>query len=437
MKTTKWIFQGLKEGFEALEILIHETKTFKLSLEQGKIDTCVHSNVTSFTIRGIYQNQKASFYLEKIDDKTFFDALKKLKENCQIITSKEPALIFEGSVNYPEVIENKFDFNQIPLDNKIKLLLQSEQILSKSIYLQKIDDLIYQENYYKTTLVNSKGINLSHQNSFAYLYASGVFQKEKDIESYGKSILAKTFDTFDPVKLSNQIVNMAEKKLGGGSILSQKYPVVFSNKMFANLLESFSDVFSGNSAYRNLTKLKNKVNHLIASPIVNIIDDPLNDKAYFKEKFDEEGVACQTKAIISQGIFKGFIHNLKTAHLFNQKPTGNGFSGGISMINCYLAPGNKTFKDLISAIKNGVYITDLIGMHAGVKDVSGDFSLQASGFKIEKGKITTPVKMIVLSGNFFEILKNIIAIANDFEFQTSGFGSASVYVGDLSIAGKN
>ncbi|MGM1458907.1 MAG: metallopeptidase TldD-related protein, partial [Columbia Basin potato purple top phytoplasma] len=70
-------------------------------------------------------------------------------------------------------------------------------------------------------------------------------------------------------------------------------------------------------------------------------------------------------------------------------------------------------------------------------NISGDFSLQAAGFKIEQGKITSPVKMLVISGNFFDILLNLKDIANDLVFRTSGFGSPSVYVGDLTIAGEN
>ncbi|WP_227806996.1 TldD/PmbA family protein [Mulberry dwarf phytoplasma] len=432
----KWLEKGMQQGFEALEIAIHESQTFKLSLDKGKIDACVWSDVASAVIRGIFANKKTSIVLEHLTDSAFDNAFETLKENCQTITSKEPALIFEGSSSYPEVLENNFDFGQVPLEQKQNLLLQLEKTMLQSSHLQVTNGIIYQEVCHKKTLLNSKGLNLSHQNSFAYLYASAVFQKEGEIESYGKSILAKDFVTFNPVKLGTEIVEMGEKKLGAKSLVSQKYPVIFSNEMFADLLESFSDIFTGTSAYRNLTKLKDKVNCLIASEKVSIIDDPLNDGAYFKEKFDDEGVACQTKPIITKGVFQGFIHNLKTARIFKQTPTGNGFDGGTSMINCYLVPGKKSFSEMIEPIQNGIYITDLVGMHAGIKTVSGDFSLQASGFRIEKGKVTTPVKMIVVSGNFFDILKNVDTIANDFEFQTSGFGSSSVYVGDLNIGGK-
>ncbi|WP_373402737.1 TldD/PmbA family protein [Candidatus Phytoplasma solani] len=432
----KWINQSLEQGFEGLEILIEENKGFELTLDKSQIDNTIYNDNTTVILRGIFNNKEASLFFEKIDDKTFRDALIKLKENCQTITTCEPAIIFEGSPSYPEVLENNFDFSQIPFQAKRQLLLKAEKQLKKSAYLQTANNIFYSENYYKKTLLNSKGINLTHQNSYASLYVAGVFQKDQDIESHGKSVLAKEFSAFDPIKQARQVVKEAEKQLGGKSLPSDKYQIVFSNKMFAYILANFSEIFSGNNAYRNLTKLKNKVKHLIASPKVNIIDDPLHKDAYFKEKFDEEGVACQTKAIVSQGVFKGFIHDLKTAHIFNQTPTGNSFGGSIAMVNCYLVPGTNSFEKMISKIELGVYITDLIGMHAGIKTFSGDFSLQASGFKIEKGKITTPVKMIVISGNFFEVLKNIEDIANDFEFLPSGFGSASVYVKELSVGGE-
>ncbi|MBP5836050.1 TldD/PmbA family protein [Candidatus Phytoplasma meliae] len=432
----KWISRGLEQHLEALEILVKENKTFKLSSDKGKIDACVHSDVTSITVRAIFEGKKTSLTFEKIDDATFDDVVAKLKENCQTITATEPAIIFEGSPSYPEVIENNFDFNQIPLAKKEQLLFTLSQELAKSPYFKNTDDLIYREFYDQTLLLNSKGLHLSYQNSCAYIYAAAIFQKDQEIENCSKLTLVKEFNSFNPTLQAHQINKMAEKKLGGQSLISQKCPVVFSNEMFADILESFSGIFTGSSAYRNLTKLKDKVNHLIASPKVNIIDDPLHKDAYFKEKFDTEGVACQTKTIIAEGVFKGFIHNLKTAAIFKQNPTGNSFNGDISMVNCYLVPGAQTLNQMIKPIKEGVYITDLIGMHAGIKTVSGDFNLQASGFKIEQGKITTPVKMIVVSGNFFDLLKDIQAIANDFEFQISGFGSASVYINHLSIGGK-
>ncbi|WP_235443206.1 TldD/PmbA family protein [Candidatus Phytoplasma pruni] len=330
----------------------------------------------------------------------------------------------------------KFDFSVIPLEKKIQLLKDLEKNMSSSKVMKKIETNSYKEVFSKKTLINSKGLHLEQENNYAYLYVSAIFKKDGDVQSFGKLKFVKDFQEFNPEKQAQEVVVAGEKKLNGATLKSKSYPTVFSNEMFADVLASFSSIFTGQSAYRNLTQLKNKEKQVIASPQVSIIEDPFSDQAFFKEKFDDEGVVCQPKNVVENGVFQGFIHNLKTAKIFNTQPTGNGFGGGTGFSNCYLKPGQRSLDDIVSTIEEGVFIDDLVGMHVGIQTVSGDFSLQASGFKIEKGKITTPVKMIVVSGNFFDILKKLKEIANDFEFQVSGFGSASVYAGDLMIGGN-
>ncbi|MDO8064241.1 metallopeptidase TldD-related protein [Candidatus Phytoplasma bonamiae] len=106
------------------------------------------------------------------------------------------------------------------------------------------------------------------------------------------------------------------------------------------------------------------------------------------------------------------------------------------MSNCYLKSGDKSLPELLYDVKDGVYVNSIVGCHAGVDDISGSFSLQASGFCIKNGFINNPFNMVVISGNFFDLLNNIQDIANDFKFQISGFGSSSVHVGLLNISGN-
>ncbi|CAP18511.1 modulator of DNA gyrase [Candidatus Phytoplasma mali] len=431
----KWIEKGISKGFSDLEIFINKNKKLNISLENAKIDNYTESKIISVSLKGIYKNKISQVYFENLSDDNFEKMLDVLKNNISVIDTKEPAIIFEGSEKYPNIIENNFDFSKVDLEMKINLLKNLEKIISKSPFYKKIEKNSYQEVFHQKILINSKGVNLQSNNSFAYIYTSAIFTKNKDVQSYGKVQLVKNFLEFDFEKHAKKIIHYGEKKLCGKSLKSNVYPTVFSNEMFAELLQSFSGIFNAENAYRNLTQLKDKLNEVIASPKINIIDDPLSDFTYFKEKFDDEGVACYKKIIVQKGVFKLFVNNLKTAKIFNNKPTGNGFGNGISMTNFYLEKGEKTLKEMIYPIENGIYITDLVGLHTGVEMISGDFSLQASGFKIEQGEITTPIKMIVISGNFFDILKNLKDIGNDFKLQLSGFGSASVYVGDLTIGG--
>lgn len=211
---------------------------------------------------------------------------------------------------------------------------------------------------------------------------------------------------------------------------------MFSNEMFGSILSAYSSIFTGESAFRGLTKLVGKQGIKIASDIVNLIDDPFKEEALFKVPFDDEGVAANKRYWIKEGSFTDFAHNLKTAEIFKTNPTGNGYTSGIGPSNLYLEPQNNSLDEVLGTINNGLYITDLVGLHAGVETVSGDFSLQAAGFSIVDGKIADAVDMIVVSGNFFNLLKDVEMIANDFKFGLSGIGSAAVKIKELTIGGK-
>ena len=106
----------------------------------------------------------------------------------------------------------------------------------------------------------------------------------------------------------------------------------------------------------------------------------------------------------------------------------------------YLAGGDLTEEELLSKAGNGVYITSLGGLHAGANAITGDFSLQSAGLLIENGKQTTHVKSFPVAGNFYQLLKNITALANNTQLPTpfgmTTFGAPSVLVEGLSIAGK-
>ncbi len=432
-----WLKLGLSKGITDLEIYAVKNRSLKLSLYQQKLDQHVESLVESVTIRGIYNQKLSTVRFENLSLSHVNQKLDQLIENAKALTVVEPAIIYEGSKDYPTVEEDNFDFMSIPVIDKINLLKSLEQGILNCTSVSQVQTTQYQEIESVTTLVNSKGLNLSRRQSYAYAYAIGVFKKdESDIQTAYDIKLAKTFSDFNVDDMIKTTLDMGLAKLGGKSIPTKSYPVIFSNEMFSDILNVFSSIFSGEAAYRNMTSLKTKVKEQIFDSKINLINDPLHLNAFFKVPFDDEGVACKKRYVVDKGVFTGFNHNLKTAKLFNTEPTGNGFGGGIQMSNFVLEPGVTSLEEMIKGIDDGVLITDLIGLHAGVKTISGEFSLQASGQKIENGKIVHPVKMIVVSGNFFEMMNKVITLGSDLKFNLSGVASPSVLIESLMISGE-
>lgn len=431
-----WIKKGLEKGLSDIEIYAVEKTNLSIEVYEQKIEKNEISAMNSVLVKGIYNNKVAKVRIESLDDENVDFMFNQLIDSAKNITANEPAIIFEGSKKYPEVLDDSFDFQSIDPRVKVDALLKLEKGISMAKELSKVESVSYSESESRTTIVNSKGLNLSRHNTYATIYAVGVYKKNEQIKTGMSYQIVKNYHDIDIDKLILDNIKDGVGQLGAKTIQSKSYPVVFSNEMFGNILSVFTDIFTGEAAYRKLTKLLGKEGELIASPIVNLIDDPLYDKALFKVPFDDEGVACEKRAWIKDGKFIDFIHNLKTAEIFNKKSTGNGFTSGIEPTNLYLEPQDITFEEVIGSINDGVYITDLVGLHAGVESVSGDFSLQAAGFKINNGKLSEPVDMIVVSGNFFTMLKDIEAVANDFIFGLSGIGTGAVKVKALTVAGE-
>ncbi|MDL2292395.1 TldD/PmbA family protein [Acholeplasma sp. OttesenSCG-928-E16] len=432
----KWIELGLSKGLKALEIYAVKSISLNVTVYQGKVDKCVKSEVEQATIRGIYRGKMGSVSIENFNDQDVSNYLDELIANAKVVTVSEPAIIYKGAKKYPTVADEKSDLSEVPLSAKIDFAKKLEAEVLKNKYCAQVQSTIYIESQTVTRIVNSKGLNLTRNANYCGAYAVGVFAKGEDIQTAYDIKIVKNFHELDPVAMGKATVKKGVAKLGGSSLPSGEYPVVFDNTTFADILSVYSSIFSAEACYRNLTPLKGKVGEKIALESITLVDDPLNKKALFKIPFDDEGVPCKKKKLIDKGVFTGFINNLKSAKLLGDKPSGNGFHGSVSPTNLILEPGKLSLKDLLAPIKDGIYITELSGLHAGVNTSSGDFSLQAAGFKIKDGKLDHPVKMIVVSGNFFTLLNNVAGIGKDLKLNEDGLGSPSVHISSLMIGGQ-
>jgi PmbA protein len=141
--------------------------------------------------------------------------------------------------------------------------------------------------------------------------------------------------------------------------------------------------------------------------------------------------------LIENGVLQSWLLDSSTARQLGLNTTGHaarGTSGppSPSASNLYMAPGTLPPEELIADIKQGLYLTELIGM--GVNGVTGDYSRGASGFWIENGEIAYPVSEITVAGNLKEMFRQITP-ANDLEFRY-GSNAPTLRVESMTIAGS-
>jgi PmbA protein len=216
-----------------------------------------------------------------------------------------------------------------------------------------------------------------------------------------------------------------------------KVPVVFDPRVAGSLVGHLVGAINGASIARKTSFLKNRLGEQLFAGNVRIIDDPLRRRGLRSQPFDAEGVKVKKLAIIDQGVLTSWLLDCATARELNLVTTGHAHRGVSSApspgsYNLHLEPGKLTPEELISDIRQGFYVTDLIG--SGVNGVTGDYSRGASGFWIENGKITYPVSEVTIAGHLLEIFKSLVP-ANDLSFRY-GINAPTVRVEGLTLGGR-
>ncbi|WBW97522.1 TldD/PmbA family protein [Oceanirhabdus sp. W0125-5] len=436
-----------KQGFESYELYYVTSEDFNVQMFKGEIDKYSVNNTIGISFRGLYKGQMGYAYTEIMDEEAIDLLIRKAKENASVIEKEEHEEIFEGAEHYVNVGGYCEKIAKLHAGDKIELARQLEKATyaaDKRVESTQACGIATHETNKRIT--NSKGMDRSFTSNIIYGFVGAVVKDENNTNSGNEIGITRNFDDLNIKKIAQDAVREGLSLFNAESIKSGKYKVMFTNKASAELLKTFRGIFSGESAVKGLTLLKDKVGEIVASENITIYDNPLLENGICNIPFDDEGYMTSNKKVVDKGRLNTLLHNRATAKKFNIESTGNASRASyssplaVSASNMYFQAGSKNYDEMIKILQNGVVISKMQGMHSGANSTTGDFSLSAKGFLIENGVLIKPVEQITISGNYFELLKNIEEVGCDLRFSyigsTSSYGSPSIIVKELSIAGK-
>jgi PmbA protein len=218
---------------------------------------------------------------------------------------------------------------------------------------------------------------------------------------------------------------------------SKAVPVVFEPRVAAGLLGHFAGAISGASIARGVSFLKDRLDKDVFARGMVVIDDPHRLRGLRSKPFDGEGVRNRRTALVEDGVLKTWILDCASAKQLGLSTTGHAARGtggppSPSTTNLYLEPGCVTPDELVADIRDGFFVTELMGM--GVNMVTGDYSRGASGFWIENGQIAYPVSGVTIAGNLKDMFRKL-APANDLVFRY-GTNAPTLRVEGMTVAGE-
>lgn len=429
--------EAKKAGFEEFQIQYSDRESLSINIYEGDVEKYNLTQSFSLNFKGMLNGKLGHSYTEILDNDAIDLLIKSAKDAALCVECEDEQFIYEGDEHYSEVKTHSDALVKIDPSDLINIALSMEEECRK--YNENVKNFSTCAIGYSNStsgIINSKGLDLKNKENYLTAYVIPIVTIDEEKKDGMGYTIAWDIKDVNPKEIAKQGVEDALSKFGAKSIPSGKYKVIINNEAMSSLLSTFSSIFDSESAQKGLSLLAGKEGNKIASDKLTIIDNPLIDFGLGSAPFDSEGVSTYKKCIIENGKLNTLMYNLKTANKAGTKSTGNGFGGGCSPTNFFIENGDKPLSEIENIVSNGLVVTDLAGLHSGANAVTGDFSLSAKGYFIENGIKMFPVEQITLSGNFFDLLNDINEIGNDLKFPMSNIGSPSIYINELSIAGK-
>lgn len=261
---------------------------------------------------------------------------------------------------------------------------------------------------------NSHGFTGGYPSSRHSVSCSVIAESEDSMQrDYWYSTARAAVDLDSAIAIGRKAGERTVRRLNSKNIKTCQVPVLFEAPLASGLISSLISAISGGNLYRKSSFLLDSLGKQVASPLLNISEEPRLKKGLASSPFDSEGVATQSRQLVKDGVLQGYVMGSYSARKLGMQTTGN--AGGNH--NLIVQSGALDFAGLLKQMGTGLLVTELLG--SGMNMVTGDYSRGAAGFWVENGVIVHAVEEITIASNMAEMLKMIVAIGNDVCIQGS------------------
>ena len=440
MKYDKFFELAKAAGIEEAELYVGESYSLNFSLFHSEVDSYSSNKSMTILARGIVNGKFGTANCDSWSAQRAKYLVDEIVANAKVIENEDPAFIFEGSKKYKKVNTFNKELGLISIDRKMEKAFELEKLIKNGDpRIIEVASVGYEEEAASTTIMNSKGLKLVQKSNYFVYWAEAVGKEGEQTKSGFDLYLGNDFEAFKPEETAKEAVRKTVSQLGGEACESATYKAVLA----PSVVKDFLSFYVGNADAEEVQKRSSlfigKLGQKIASKKITIEDKPLQ-RNVFARWFDDEGVATYNKAIVKNGVLQTYLYNLTTAAKDNVETTGNASRGGSKMgtspFFLSLKPGKKSQDELFEEIQDGVYITSVTGLHAGLNPQSGNFSLQSSGFLVKGGKIDKPLDVITVSGNLIDIFKDVVEVGSDVKVFPSAVSCSSLLIKKIVVSGK-
>lgn len=425
------------------ELFYHQARNLTIKAFKGAIASVAQSDNRWVGARVVAEQRLGSAFTERLDADAIARTLARAETNRRFADA-DPGNVLNDDDETGDYDGRQSSLESVGMDRKKAMTLDAEKAaLEADPRIVNVQHCYYWEDESSVAIATGRGLWKSQRNASSGCFVAVMARQGEETQTGSEFAVATGPVELDIRGAVHTAVKGALDKLGAVEIPSGEYTVVFDRRAASQLLGAFvaspASPFYGENIQKGRSMLAGKLGAKIGSDLFTIADDP--SMGVSPTFFDGEGVAARKLTLVDHGTFANVVHNLySAAREPGAQTTGHASRSrggvGTGMHHPYLQNGSGTLDELLVQMNQGILITEVTGLHAGLNPITGDFSLSAQGFRIAGGVRAEPVRNMVVAGTFLDLGHRLCAKAEDRRVDsTGGLDSPSVMIDRLSVSG--
>ena len=430
-----------KKGATEADAYVGEDQAFSAQVRMGQVDTVKHARDQHLALRVFVGRSAAAASTSDLSRESLGRLVDEAVTLARITAPDPLSGLPEASAlarSVPDLHLADPSGHDLTPEAKIELARRCEQAaLAFDPRITNSEGGDFSDGHARYAYATSHGFAGEYRTSSFSLSTSPLATENGEMQRDGWYHVTRRRAGLDsPEEVGQTAARRVLRRLGARRVKTAEVPVIFDPQMAATLVRHIAGAAAGPALYRGASFLLNRLGQSIAVPSITIVDDGTVPGALGSRPFDGEGLPIQRTVLVDKGVLASYLLDTYTGRKLGLPSThhaardGSGVS--VSTTNLYLAAGETAPEALIRSVKNGLYVTELIGF--GVNGVTGDYSRGAVGYWIENGELAYPVEEITVAGNLLDMFQAVEGVGNDLVFRDRT-AAPTLLIGRMVVAG--
>lgn len=426
----------------AFEIYYEATRAAEVEVKGGEVERARATAEAGLALR-VTDGGRPGFASTTLLTAEGLDRLAERALAAARVAALDPAVRFAPAATFEPVAADDPSFEARAHADRVDAARRLEAAaLAADPRVARVRGAQYREEGRDVYLVTSVGFAGGYRASRVTASLEAVAEEGDLAEAAWEFAVAPRVDGLDVEEVGRRAGRRAADLLGAIVPPTRRGPALLDRTVACDLLEVLSDSFTGEAIQKGRSLLAArgaKPGDRLLAPLITIVDDGRDVRGGRGAPFDDEGTPTGRTVLVEAGRLAGLLYDARSAHREGRASTGNGVRDGIAsppsvgVTTVRIEPSATPERALLAQLRDGLLVTEVLGIHTA-DPVTGDFSVGGSGFLVEGGERTRPVRGLAIAGNLIDLLARVVAVGD--EVRVAGPTAApSLLVEDLAVSG--